>query len=252
MGIRSYVILFFLFISLLIFILSNALTFPASFISSLFSTPRAYLYSAVFAGKETQLDKLKQENLKLREEFVEYRRIKEDNEALRAQFEEQFIPSQNLLPAKIIGFKGSLNNPDTFILNQGERSGVRVNMAVISGKVLVGKIGKVTEFNSEVILPFSKKFSTLGNTLDNNASGIVSGQDDFIIFDHVVITDNLSNGEEVVTKGEQNLNGEGIAPGLIVGKIERINKVESKPFQDATIKSPLNFRKLTTVFVVTK
>lgn len=252
MGIRSYVILFFLFISLLIFILSNALTSPFSFISSLFSTPRAYLYSAVFASKETELDKLKQENLKLREEFVEYRRIKEDNEALRAQFEEQLIPSQNLLPAKIIGFKGNLSNPDTFILNQGERSGVRVNMAVISGKVLVGKIAKVTEYNSEVILPFSKKFSTLGNTVDNNASGIVSGQEDFIIFDHVVITDNLSSGEEVATKGEQNLNGEGIAPGLIVGKIERINKVESKPFQDAIIKSPLNFRKLTTVFVVTK
>lgn len=249
---RTYVILGFLIISVIIFIFSEALSSPFNFISNLFSGPRSALYSKVFAGKETELDQLKKENLKLREKFVEYSKIKKDNEALRAQFEEQFIPSQKLLPAKIVGFKGNLNNLNSFILDQGKNSKVKEGMAVVLGKILVGKIGKVTLYNSEVILPFNKNFSTLGVTLQNNASGIVAGQEDFIIFDHVVITDNLSQDEEVVTKGEENVDGNGIPPGFIIGKIEKINKVESKPFQDAIIKIPIDFKKLTTVFIVIK
>lgn len=253
MGKRLYLILSFLFVSILIFIFSNALSFPFDFISRLSSTPRAFLYSAVFAeDSSSELDKLKKENLKLREELVNFSEIKKDNEALRSQFVEQFIPSKNLLTARIIGFSGNLENPDSFILDQGLKSGVKKNLAVVSGKVLVGKIGKVTEYNSEVILLFNKNFSTLGVGFKNNASGIVRGLEDFIIFDHVVITDNLSKNEEVVTKGEGNLEGKGVYPDLIIGKIERINKIESKPFQDAIIKSPLEFRKLTTVFIVTE
>ncbi len=200
-------------------------------------------------SKPSELDLLKQENSKLRENIVLLKNLESDNKALRDQFQDSFVPPQKLLPARIIGFKGALDNPTTFILDQGGKSGVKNNAAVISGRLLVGKIGNVNTWNSEVILTINKNFTTLAVT-ESNSSGIITGQEDFILFGDVIITDNLSKGDTVVSRGELDSSASGIPANLIIGKIDAVSKSETKPFQSAIVKSLVNFTKLKTVFVV--
>lgn len=238
---------------IILFFFSSTLSKPIDFIVSILSFPRTGLYSVVYAqGKLTREDTLLIENKKLSEQLAKMDSLKRDNDALRSQFQETTQLSTDLLPAKVIGFTGALNNPTTLILNQGENNHVRSGMAVIVGANLVGKIGKTTHWSSELILPVSKKFSTLGVTSEHNSPGIIKGEEDFILFENVVITDFISKNEMVVTKGEKGLNGLGIPPDLIIGKIVLVNKSETQPFQSAQVKSLVDFKKLTIVFIITK
>lgn len=248
---RILPLLLFLFLSVILVVFSSKVSTPFDFVSHTFSPIRAFLYSSAHAEtKPTELDLLKQENINLRVKLTKLYALQKDNNALRSQFEDATLSSEALLPAKVIGFNGSLDNPTELLLDQGGNSGVKQGMAVVSGHVLVGKIGKVTSWNCQLILIASKNFSTLGITSQENSTGVVSGEDDFILLKNVIITDNLTKGETVVTKGDVNKNGTGIPPDLIIGKIISINKSDSSPFQSAFIKPLVNFEKLTTVFVV--
>lgn len=243
----------FLIISIFFFIFSNVASYPFDFISSLLSSPRSILYSyANASGKPSEIDILKAENAKLLERLSEMNALKKDNEALRSQFQETIISPQKLLPAKIVGFSGQINNPTTLILDQGTRSGVKKGMAVISKQNLVGIIGDTSSWDSELILPTSKRFSALAVTSTKNTPGIINGEEDFILLTHVVITDTLSKNDLVVTRGGKDKNGVGIPESLTIGKIVTVQKSETQPFQSAVIKSLVNFKKLTTVFVVTQ
>lgn len=237
----------------ILFFFSSTFSKPVDFIVNMLSFPRVTLHSSIYAqGRLTREDTLLIENKKLSEQLTKMDLLKRDNDALRSQFQETSQLSSDLLPAKVIGFTGVLNNPTTLILNQGEKSHVRTGMAVIVGENLVGKIGKTTNWSSELILPVSKKFSTLGVAASHNSPGIIRGEEDFILFENIVITDSISKNEMVVTKGEKSLNGVGIPPDLIIGKIVLVNKSETQPFQSAQIKSLVDFKKLTIVFIITK
>lgn len=240
----------FLIFSVLLFVFSKNISYPFEYLGSLLVAPRAVLYSSAHAaGKPSETDLLQEENTKLRTQLVNLTAIKNDNAALRSQFQDTVVPPQSLLPAKIIGFQGNLETPTVFILDQGGNSGIKTGQAVILGHILVGKIGMVTPFTAEVLLSTNKNFSTLGST-GNNSSGIINGQEDFILLNNVVITDTLIKNGTVVTKGEEDKNGIGIPPNLLVGKIISVSKSESEPFQSAIVKPLISFNKLTTVFVI--
>lgn len=253
MGKRQYLLPVFIILSLCIFFFSKTFVTPLDFISSLFALPRAALYGLVHASShESTLEKLKNENKKLVEKQSAVHVLAEDNIALRSQFQDTFTPSETLTPAKIVGFKGSISLPTTFILNQGTKSNIKKGMAVIVGRQLVGKVLQVSPFFSEVQLILSKNFSALSLSGDHDSPGIISGQEEFLLFEDVVITDTISKNELVLTHGEQDINGVGIPPGLIIGKITTVNKSESKPFQSAVVETIIDFKKLTTVFIITK
>lgn len=248
---RVVPLLIFLIISIIIFTFSRAISsHPLFAITSLFSTPRAAIYSVVHAqGKLTEIEQLQQENKKIREQLVLLKTLQQDNKALRNQFQETFIPSQKLLPAQIVGFKGNPSTPDGFIVNQGEKNGVKKGMAVVVGRDLVGQVVDTNAYFSELILPLHNSFSTLAET-ENNVAGIVTGYNEFILFDRVVITDSIKKKELVITKGEIGKNGVGIPQGFTIGEITIVNKSETKPFQSASVKSLVNFNKLSTVFII--
>lgn len=251
MNIRFLGIFFLLLLSIVVFIFNSVFSNPFSAISSVFNPVRVYLYKSAHAESESGiLQKMQNENAALTKKLVQMSELKKDNEALRSQFLDTKIASQKLLPAKVVGLKGSFSNPTVFIINQGSNNGIKEGMGVILKDVLLGKVGKVNNAYSEVILVTNKEFTTLGVALDHNSPGIVTGFEDLIIFDHIVITDTISMNEKVITKGELNAQGIGIPPGLILGSITKINKLESKPFQNALISTPLNLGKISTVFVV--
>jgi cell shape-determining protein MreC len=232
--------------SVLIFFFRNSspVKFLGSAVEEIFLLPKEALYSLktkIVGDDSAQIKKLKQENAAIAAKLIDYNKTKRDNDALRSQFETAQTQTYKLLPARVIGFLGNFSAPSTLIIDQGESSGIKSGAAVIFQNNLIGKIGSVSSSYSQVILPQNSKFSALGATSENNSLGIIRGQEDFILFDHVSINDKLTPGETVLTKSEINETG----PGKVSGVVRR----ESQPFQTAKIESALDTAHLTTVFV---
>lgn len=253
---KSYVVILGIFIlaSLILIILSSTsfVNFIIAPIQKIFSVPKSFVYSLKVSRKQPangETEKLQADNKRLLGKLVEFDMVKKDNEALRSQFEAYGPQSQNLLPAKVVGMIGNFSLPHTLIIDKGEKNGVRIDMAVVVGKNLVGKIGMVGAGYSQVILVTNQNFKTLGKGTDGETKGVVTGKDDFILLDKVTTTQNLSTGDIVLTKGEVNNFGIGIQNDLIVGKIASISKRESQVFQSAKIESLVKFDELQTVFV---
>lgn len=241
---------------LIIFLLISIFLFSFSikhfeFLGNATNNFRAQLYSIAHAqNKDSSYLKLEEENKKLKERLLEIENIKKDNIALRSQFQETFLKPNRLLPAKVVGFKGKYTRPISLLIDQGEKSGIKKNAAVVVGKDLIGKIGTVTSFNAEVILVNSPKFSTLVYDGKTDAPGIITGQEDFLLLDHVVITDEIHKNDQILTKGEVFENGAIIPEGLLIGNIQDVQKSETKPFQTGIVFGTTIATKLLSVFVV--
>ncbi|MDP2649477.1 MAG: rod shape-determining protein MreC [bacterium] len=198
---------------------------------------------------------LKNENLSLTKKLINQEELIKENKALKDQFEIALPFSPKLLPAKVIGSPGfipGISQPETFLLDQGEESGVRINQAVIFKDNLIGKISKISNRLSGVELITNKKSSFSAKTLKTNALGVVKGQGNLeMVLDNVLLSDVLETGDIVITKGDLDTNSLGLPGGLAVGKILSIEKKPSALFQIAKIGNPLDFSKIDTVFIIT-
>ncbi|MBP7832689.1 MAG: rod shape-determining protein MreC [Candidatus Levybacteria bacterium] len=248
---RIVIVSVFLCLSVFVYLFSQSVSSPMLFLASFFSPSRVFLHESVYAQKgSSELDVLRLENEKLKEQLLQMNAIKKDNIALRSQFEDSVISPQILIPSKIVGFKGSPQNPTGFVLDQGARSGIKKGSPIIVGNQLIGKIYQVNEYFSEVMLVIHKDFTTLAISGEHDSPGIITGFDEFMIFDHVTITDTISKNESVLTKGELNSTGIGIPPGLVIGKITRVDKSDTQPLQSAVVEHMIPFNSLSTVFVI--
>ncbi|HRN96074.1 MAG TPA: rod shape-determining protein MreC [Candidatus Levybacteria bacterium] len=217
---------------------------------SVYKNPKAALYSfSATANNTNQAEQLRQENIKLREKLVEFEHLQKDNDALKSQFEEEAIPSDELLPAQIIGFQGGIARPDVLIIDKGNRDDISKGQAVVVGKNLVGVIHAVGDRYSSVLLTTNPLFSTVAKVSSGDALGVIQGAGNFLLFDRVAITDELQKGDTVVTRGTVDAQTGGIPPDLVLGVIESVRKVESEPFQGAQVKSLVDSARLTRVFI---
>ncbi len=241
-------------LSLIVFVYRSSppVVFIQGVLQSIFNAPKSYMYSL---GKSERNDRENQLNKKIRsleQQIVKYHIMEKDNEALKSQFTVSGETTQSMVAAKIIGVQGENQKPHTFTINAGKSEGLQKNMTVIFEKYLVGKIEEVSEHFSVVVTPYNPKFQVLAKLVETNANGIVLGRSDLMLFDGVLITDQLKKGGIVVTKGEVDRNGIGVIPDIILGKISSISKRETAPFQSAQLEPVINYQKLTNVFVISK
>lgn len=251
----SILILALLLFSLLIFLNNNfpPVKFFSSVVQNIFATPKAFIYGLRTnkdSLSDSEIKKLRGENEKLRKKLVDFERMKRDNEALRSQFETQDTKQYRLLPSRVIGFLGRVTSPTTLVIDRGEGDGVKSGMAAVYENNLVGKVNKVSPSYSQVALANNSISSLVGVTSEGNVPGLVIGQEDFILFDRVAVSEKVLGGETILTKGEINDEGFGIPPNLIIGRVSSVNKNESLPYQSAKVENALQFLRLDTVFIV--
>ena len=121
-------------------------------------------------------------------------------------------------------------------------------MAVsVEAGVLVGRVDEVYPLTSRVELLTHSESIVNAVTLDTNAEGIVKGEHGLgVVYDMVLQSDQLKNGDTVVTSGL----GQVIPKGLLIGTLQDIRLTDDKLFQRATIQSPVRFDRLRNVFVI--
>lgn len=243
----------------LIFFLSNfgVLNGINSFFGKLFSPIGSLAYTAYhklpFFSESAEIKRLKDENIRLGGKLLDQKKLQSENSALRDQFAILSPKPANLLEAKIIGAPGFIPGvtfPSHFILDVGERNGVLKNQAVVWKNNLVGKIEKTTDYLSEANLLSNSSFSFSAKT-EKGALGVIKGEKaGEITLNNVLLSEDISQGDTVFTKGDLDIQGVGVPPDIIVGKIESVEKNPSALFQKAKIKSFVDFSRLFEVFVV--
>ena len=249
---RSIVIIFLilLFASSVFIFKITSIPILSSLAQRLAGPPKSLLYQMRIIRADDKDRKLAEENEKLRQKIVDYERLKRDNQVLRDQFETGATREYKLLPARVIGLRGTFTRPQALIIDQGKKSGVAPGMAVVLKTNLLGKVETVSENYSKINLTHNEKFSTLARTSETNALGVARGAEDFILFDQVSINDNMKIGQLLLTRGEINEEGFGIPPDFIIGKISEVDKNESLPNQSAKIESMIDASRINIVFVV--
>ena len=155
-----------------------------------------------------QLDQMKLEQVRLREDAEMARRI----QSLLA-FKEQHIDST--VAAQVIGTSGS-DQSRVLYIDKGSSDGIHTDMAVITPNGIVGKVVQVFPDSAQV-LSINDQLSGVGVMLQNTRlQGILRGAPNgTTTVQYVMADERVVPGEQVVTSG-----GDRIFPkGLPVGKV---------------------------------
>ena len=251
----SIFVFFLILCFLVIFLFKLSIFKPvSSFVQNIFSPIQSLTHTLTLGvGTDRQIDDLKKQNLDLTKKIVDQEKILADNKALRDQFSVQYPKSQQLLEAHVISspsFIPGVTFVENLIVDKGQKDGLKPGMAVVYKDNLVGKIQEVSDNTSKIMLITNSSFSVISQTLQTRAQGVVKGQGGGeMILDNVILSQQLSQNDFVLTKGEGDLSS-GIMPSLVIGKILSVNKNASDLFQIAKVKSLLDFSHLSTVFII--
>lgn len=241
-------------IVILLLSLSGKLKFLSSFLEKRTAQIQGITFSIFrnlpFLSEDLKIKRLKEENLELLSRVSDFEKLKRENQALSDQFKTSYPASSQLLEAQIIGapsFVPGISIPNTFILNKGTKDDIKVGSAVIVKNNLVGVISKISTNLSKVSVVNNSSSSFTAKT-QNGAVGIVRGGGSLTL-ENVLLSENITKGELVLTKGDVNQDGTGIPADLIIGEIKSVEKNPSDLFQKARLESFIDFNTLSTVFV---
>ncbi len=190
--------------------------------------------------------KLKEENRQLLSQLVELKKLQQENKELRKALDLKIEEDFQIIEAKIIA--RSTDN-HTLVINKGKEDGVAPKMVVITPqKIFVGQVKQVFKKNSLVELTTSpgQKISVFIGK--ENLPGIAQGKGNFTLISENIPKENKVEVNDIVITA--NLQKE-IPPGLLVGKVVKINNTDLSPFQVLKIKPLFDLSNLNLLFIVT-
>lgn len=186
---------------------------------------------------------------------VQYTELKQENEQLRAllNFQES-NPNFTLqaaevvereIPARVIGEEIS-NLVQSVRIDQGRESGVEIGMSVITPQGLIGQVSEAGEGWAKVVLVTDQSSSITAYVQEGRASGMVQGVGDGLTMRYIPHEQRVEQGDVVMTAG---LGGK-FPKGLVIGVVESVERSDINPWQEAVVRSSINFEQLEYVFVI--
>jgi rod shape-determining protein MreC len=194
-----------------------------------------------------ELDDEKLKNKELLSENLALIELKKENETLRDALGIGLKKDFKFIFSQVIGKDVS---QDSILIDRGLKDGIKVGLPVITQqKTLVGKISRVYENFSEVMLISNKKSSFDAKILNTETYGIVKGGGNFkLYFDLIPQDQKISGGDFLVTSAL----GRVFPPGLLIGEVKEIKRSDVELFQKAEIKPAFNVKELEFLFVITE
>ena len=195
---------------------------------------------------QAQVDELTIENSRLRQERFEVDRLSELFEL------DQKYPNYNKVAARITG-KDPGNWFNTFLIDKGTDDGIAVDMNVIAGSGLVGRI-----------IDVGPNWATVRSIIDdsNNVSGMVLETEDIcniagdleLMENGIIRMTNLIDSDDNVQVGNQIVTSyvsEKYLQGLLVGYITELKTDANNLTKSGYISPVVDFEHLETVLVIT-
>jgi len=230
--------------------------------------------AAVFGPLESTASSARQPVDNLRDRFAEMDRLKAENEKLKKENEDltrelntsdyarnraqeldgllKLAPAYTMTPARVIGFGGAQTFNHTITIDAGTADGVRVDMTVLNGLGLVGRVVRTTQGTATVLL-IGDRNSTVGGRLNATmALGFVSGRGEVAgTLDYKLVDPKARPkvGDRIVTWGSS--GNAPYVPGVPIGVVTSVTPNEGALGSTATIKPYVDPSRIDTVGVVT-
>lgn len=186
-----------------------------------------------------QITTLKMENYRYQELLATYQRLQGLLHFTETTYE-------NILAARIIG-----RDPSGFfqsvIIDKGTDSGLSVNMPVVNGDGVVGRIVSVSYNYSKVLLLIDQNSAVDCLIQRSRDNGIVKGlSSDECEMNYVLETSDISVDDVIITSGIG-----GIFPkGVPVGRVTKIKDPSDELFMEVRVKPFVDFSKLEEILVI--
>ena len=222
----------------------------------LYATAKAYVTSddTYFSDMET----LKKENEELKKKIeelekmaIDYEQVTAENDVMRSHLKlADRYKDYNLIVADIIS-DSATNWEATYIINKGEKDGIKPGMTVITNEGLVGYIETVTRKTSKII-----SILDAGNSVSSRVSrtrdeivckgSVSSTEEQELKIMNIPMGTVLIEGDKIETSGIGGIYPKGLAVGKIVEIVNKKNPIEN----EAIVKTNVDFNKLETVGVI--
>ena len=199
-------------------------------------------------------EQLEAENAELRQQMVDYDRIKAENDAYKALARIQDTNSEaSYVSAFVIG-RDPLDEFGSFTLDQGSTDGVAVNDAIISDRgYLLGVVVEVDATSCKVMTILHPSFNAAGVISRTRENGIITGSADYAADGQCVLTNldrttEARKGDQVITTGLG-----GVFPAnLLVGTVQEVVPEQSGKSSSAVILPGADPRTVKHVFIITE
>lgn len=194
-----------------------------------------------------QVDELTMENIRLQQDRYELNNLRELYE-LDAQYDEY-----DKIGARIIA-KDSGNWFHSFVIDKGYNDGLAIDMNVLAGSGLVGRIVDVGPNWAKVMSIINDTSNTSGMVLSTSDNLIVCGDlalyaDGVISFEKLVDSaDRVAEGDKIVTSNVSDK----YLPGILIGYISQINVDSNNLTKSGLITPAVDFEHLEEVLVITE
>lgn len=195
------------------------------------------------------------ENSALREQLRDYQMdlsrinsLEEENSLLKDELGFVRESGHNYLAARITtGVSDPLSQ--SVVINRGSDDGLAKGLAVVAGNgIMVGKVSEVYGNFSKVLL-LTDNSSKVAATVQNfdKTAGLVEGQFGLgLTMTNIPQDQEMKEGDLVVTSG---LEGS-IPKGILIAKVERVDKIESEIFKTAMLSPIISYADLSDVLVL--
>ncbi len=198
-------------------------------------------------------EQLSEENAELRNQMVDYDRIKAENEAYKAltNIQEQ-RPEMTYVSSFVIG-RDPLDSFWGFTLDKGTLDGVAINDTIVSDEgYLLGMVTEVDLTSCKVMTILHPSFNAAGVVSRTRDNGIITGSSDYAA-DGLCLLTNLSRAtltqknDQIITTGLG-----GVFPAdILVGVVQELVPESSGKSVMAVIKPGADPRTVKHVFVIT-
>ncbi len=181
-------------------------------------------------------------------EIVELREIKADYTRIAALLNfKNANATMQFLPATVIG-RDTTGLLRSVIIDKGSRDNITVGMPVVTELGLVGRIYRVTANASQVQLVTDTNSYINARLQTSRGEGSIAGTaggDLRMMF--ISLGDQVKDGDSVVTSG---IGGK-FPRGIVIGQVTNSRLDDSKLFQEAQVRSLVDFNRLEIVLIVT-
>lgn len=196
-----------------------------------------------YAGYKTANQRLREENLSLKQQLEVYRSFVEDNDILLSEPDPQF----GFITAKVV--KNSVGKQHNYlVVNKGQEDGVESGMGVITEKGVVGIVGAVGRRYSYINSFLNEGQSVSAKLTHGNTFGIMewSGKNPReAILREIPAHVETSPGDTVATSGFSTL----FPPDIPLGRVVSSNTLKGIS-QEITLELFEEFRSLGNVYIV--
>ena len=157
------------------------------------------------------------------------------------------LENQEFLTADVIAFDPS-GIARSIIINRGTRDGVAIGMPVAADLGLVGRIVRVSANAAQVQLINDENSAVSARLQTTRAEGSIIGQASGVLrMTFIDLDENIIQGDLVITSGL----GGNFPPDMVVGQVTSIRQFEFELFQEAEVRSLIDFDMLEFVLVIT-